>query len=147
MNAYPIPIRSRITPMYSKSTTIEKKNATASFHVVFSAETSKGKTNSYPRKNKTIITITTTKTLVSRLLFPFAIGHPSFSLRLMHNLLRGRLTQTASCLSLPESRSGAPRQSQQRLSFSFLLSKMYGYYSFIALKYVKVGKVNIQEMV
>ena len=147
MNAYTIPIRSRITPMYSKSTTIEKNNASASLSVVFSAENSKGKTNSYPRKARTTITNKMTKTLVPLLSFPFAISHPSFSLHLMHNLLHGKLTQTASCLSLLESKSGVPRQSQQRLSFSFLLSKMYGYYSFIALKCVKVGKVNIQEMV
>lgn len=136
-----------IIPKISKSLRTEAPNASALLTVALKSETRTGSANLY------IITpMIRRANIIARIeystsSFFFAIGHPSFSLHLMHNLLHGKLTQIASCLSLPESRSGVPRQSQQRLSFSFLLSKMYGYYSFIALKYVKVGKVNIQEMV
>ena len=64
-----------------------------------------------------------------------------------HSSLHGKLRQIFFSRSRNGSIPGDPHLSQQRSSFSFLLSRIYVYYSLIALKCVKVGNVNIRMVV
>ena len=78
---------------------------------------------------------------------PIFIDSPSFSSHSGHNSLREKLKQTFSFESRTVSIPGDLHRSQQRSSFSFLLGRIYRYYSLIALKCVKVGNVNIRMVV
>ncbi len=72
---------------------------------------------------------------------------PSSSVHSGHNSQHGKQKQTFSSRSRNGSIPGDLHRSQQRSSFSFLLSRIYRYYSLIALKYAKVGNVNIRMVV
>ena len=64
-----------------------------------------------------------------------------------HSSRHGKLRQTFSSRSRNGSIPGDLHRPQQRSFASLLLSRIYRYYSLIALKYVKVGNVNIRMVV